>query len=322
MAPPVFDGENYQACAVKMAAYMEGCDLWETVENDYEVAPLPENPTMNQIKYHKERTTRKAKAKSCLFATVSPTIFTRIMRYGSAKAIWDFLKSEYEGDERVRGMKVLNLLREFERQQMDDAETVKEYAKRLIEIVDKIRVLGTDIKDDRIVQKILISLPEKFEATIASLENTKDLSEIKLAELLSALQAQEQRRMIRRGEPKEGALQAKLQLNAVGKGKKWSQRKGDGEGFKSVARSKGSSTQDQSKKGKQTTCKHCGKTNHPHYRCWRRPDVKCRKCHKMGHIDRFCKEKSTQQQNEAQVAQEDEHLFVASCYASSTAGSG
>ncbi|PKI49731.1 hypothetical protein CRG98_029879 [Punica granatum] len=175
---------------MKMAAYMEGCDLWEAVENDYEVAPLPENPTMNQIKYHKERTTRKAKAKS-------------------SKAIWDFLKSEYEGDERVRGMKVLNLLREFERQQMDDAKTVNEYANRLIEIVDKIRVLGTDIKDDRIVQKILISLPEKFEATIASLENTKDLSEIKLAELLSALQAQEQRRMIRRGEPIEGALQAK-----------------------------------------------------------------------------------------------------------------
>ncbi|PKI36097.1 hypothetical protein CRG98_043510 [Punica granatum] len=167
-----------------MAAYMEGCDLWEAVENDYEVAPLPENPTMNQIKYHKERTTRKAKAKSCLFAAVSTTIFTRIMRYGSAKAIWDFLKSEYEGDERVRGMKVLNLLREFERQQMDDAETVKEYANRLIEIVDKIRVLGTDIKDDRIAHKILISLPEKFEATIASLENTKDLSKIKLAELL------------------------------------------------------------------------------------------------------------------------------------------
>ncbi|XP_031383771.1 uncharacterized protein LOC116197702 [Punica granatum] len=210
MVPPVFDGENYQAWAVKMAAYMEGCDLWEAVENDYEVAPLPENPTMNQIKYHKERTTRKAKAKSCLFAAVSTTIFTRIMRYGSAKAIWDFLKSEYEGDERVRGMKVLNLLREFERQQMDDAETVKEYANRLIEIVDKIRVLGTDIKDDRIAHKILISLPEKFEATIASLENTKDLSKIKLAELLSALQAQEQRRMIRRGEPIEGALQAKL----------------------------------------------------------------------------------------------------------------
>jgi hypothetical protein len=32
----------------------------------------------------------------------------------SAKAIWDFLKQEYERDERVKGMQVVNLIREFE----------------------------------------------------------------------------------------------------------------------------------------------------------------------------------------------------------------
>ncbi|PKI49393.1 hypothetical protein CRG98_030207 [Punica granatum] len=115
MTPPVIDGENYQAWAVKMSTYLEGHDKLEAVERDYKIAPLPDNPIMNQIKYHEERTTRKAKAKSCLYATVSPTIFTRIMRLSSAKKIWDFLKPEYEGDEKVRGRKVLNLLREFER---------------------------------------------------------------------------------------------------------------------------------------------------------------------------------------------------------------
>ncbi|KAL3745588.1 hypothetical protein ACJRO7_014670 [Eucalyptus globulus] len=189
MASPVFTGENYQAWAVKMKAFLEGHDLWEAVEDDYEVAPLPNNPTMNQIKLHKERTTRKAKAKSCLYAAVSPTIFTRIMKCDSAKVIWDFLKEEYEGDEKIRGMKVLNLLREFERQQMKESESVKKYSDRLVGITDKIRVLGTDLRDDRLVQKILVSLPEKFEATIASLENTRDLADIKLAELLNALQA-------------------------------------------------------------------------------------------------------------------------------------
>ncbi|XP_056158380.1 uncharacterized protein LOC130134746 [Syzygium oleosum] len=181
MAAPVFAGENYQVWAVKMTAFLEGHDLWEAVENDYEIAPLPNNPTLNQIKFHKERTTRKAKAKSCLYAAVSPLIFTRIMRCDSAKAIWDCLKDEYEGDEKIRSMKVLNLLREFERQQMKDSESVKEYSDRLIGIVEKIRVLGTDLKDERLVQKILVSLPEKFEATIASLENTRDLADIKLA---------------------------------------------------------------------------------------------------------------------------------------------
>ncbi|XP_031374057.1 uncharacterized protein LOC116188712 [Punica granatum] len=147
IAPLVFDGENYQAWAVKMAAYMEGSDLWEAVEQDYEVASLPDKPTMNQI---------------------------RIMRLGSAKEIWDFLKTEYEGDERIRGMKVLNLMREFERLQMKDDETVKQFADKLVEIANKIRVLGTDLSDSSLVQKLLVSVLERYEATIASLENTKE----------------------------------------------------------------------------------------------------------------------------------------------------
>ncbi|XP_048139602.1 uncharacterized protein LOC125316165 [Rhodamnia argentea] len=215
VAPPVFDGENYQAWAVRVQAYLEGCDFWEAVEQDYEVAPLPDNPTINQIKFHKERTTRKAKAKSCLYAFVSLAIFSEIMAFESAKAIWDFLKVEYQGDERIRSMKGLNLITEFERLRMKESGTIKEYSDKLISIANQARVLGTDLSDNRLVQKILVSLPERFEATIASLENTKDLSRIKLAELLSALQAQEQRRLMRpegkKGDQQQGEAHAAAQ---------------------------------------------------------------------------------------------------------------
>ncbi|KAL3746392.1 hypothetical protein ACJRO7_015364 [Eucalyptus globulus] len=151
MAPPAFDGENYQAWAVRMRAYLQGCDFWEAVEQDYEVAPLPDNPTINQIKFHKERMTRKAKAKSCLYAAVSPAIFSRIMACESAKAIWDFLKAKYQGDERIRSMKGLNLITEFERLQMKESETIKEYSDKLISIANQARVLGTDLSDNRLV---------------------------------------------------------------------------------------------------------------------------------------------------------------------------
>ncbi|XP_031392356.1 uncharacterized protein LOC116204427 [Punica granatum] len=191
LAPPVFDGENYHAWAVRMQAYMEGCDFWEAVEQDYEVAPLPNNPTINQIKIHKERVTKKAKAKACLYAAVSPAIFTRIMVLGSAKEIWDFLEVEYRGNERIKGMKVLNLIREFERMQMKESESIKWYSNKLIEIANQVRILGTDLSDSRLVQKILVSVPERYEATIASLENSKDLSQLKVMELISALEAQE-----------------------------------------------------------------------------------------------------------------------------------
>ena len=54
LVSPVFDGENYQAWAIRMQAYMEGCDYWKAIEQDYEVTPLSDNPTLNQINTHKE----------------------------------------------------------------------------------------------------------------------------------------------------------------------------------------------------------------------------------------------------------------------------
>ncbi|XP_061348972.1 uncharacterized protein LOC133294328 [Gastrolobium bilobum] len=275
MAPPAFDGENYQACAVRMQAYIEGCDFWEAVEEDYEVAPLLENPTINQIKFHKEKITRKAKAKSCLYSVVSPAIFSRIMACESAKAIWDFLKAEYQGDERIRSMKGLNLIREFERLQMNESETIEEHSDKLISIANQAKILGTDLSDNRLVQKILVFLPERFEATIASLENTKDLSQIKLTELLSALQAQEQRRLMRLERSIKGALKAKEQHNV----------RRDGSSGSEVAAGENNAVNSKNNWGKYSSCKHCGKHNHPDFRCWRRPDIKCRKFHRLGHIE-------------------------------------
>ena len=43
----------------------------------------------------------------------------------------------------------------------------------------------------------MVIVPKKYEALITTLENTKDLLKITLAELLNSLQAQEQRRLIR-----------------------------------------------------------------------------------------------------------------------------
>ena len=105
-----------------MEAHLQANDLWEAVEEDYEVPPLPANPTMAQIKNHREKKTRNSKARASLFAAVSPEIFTRIMTLKSSCETWNFLKSEYEGDERIKGMQVLNLVREFEMQKMKKSE--------------------------------------------------------------------------------------------------------------------------------------------------------------------------------------------------------
>ena len=50
VAPPVFDGDNYQTWVVRMEKYLEALDLWEAVEENYDIPLLPDNPTMAQIK--------------------------------------------------------------------------------------------------------------------------------------------------------------------------------------------------------------------------------------------------------------------------------
>ncbi|XP_047260054.1 uncharacterized protein LOC124892918, partial [Capsicum annuum] len=106
-------------------------------------------------------------------------------------------------------MQVLNLVREFELQRMKESETIKEHSDRLLNLANHIRLLGSTFIDSRIVEKILVTVPERFEATITILENTKDLSKITLAELLSSFQAQEQWRVMRQEGAVEDALPAK-----------------------------------------------------------------------------------------------------------------
>ena len=86
-APLVFNGENYQTWAVMMTVHLHALDVWEAIEEDYEISPLGANPTMAQMKYHKEKKTRKAKAKAYLFFAASPLILTKIMQLESAAKI-------------------------------------------------------------------------------------------------------------------------------------------------------------------------------------------------------------------------------------------
>nr|KYP69867.1 hypothetical protein KK1_009073 [Cajanus cajan] len=70
-----------------MEAHLEGNDLWEIVEEDYKVLPLTTNPTMAQIRNHKEKKARKSKVRASLFAVVSKEILTRIMTMKLAKIV-------------------------------------------------------------------------------------------------------------------------------------------------------------------------------------------------------------------------------------------
>ena len=60
-------------------------------------------------------------------------------------------------------MQVLNLKREFESLNMQEDETISKYADRISLIVNNIRLFGEEFTDKRIVEKVLVTLPERFD---------------------------------------------------------------------------------------------------------------------------------------------------------------
>nr|XP_012466435.1 unnamed protein product [Gossypium raimondii] len=92
---------------------------------------------------------------------------------------------------------------------MKEEETVKQYADRITAVVNSIRLLGEHFDEGRIVEKVLSTLLERYEAKISSSEDLRDLASISLTKLINTFYAQEQRRASRAEDHQEGAFQAK-----------------------------------------------------------------------------------------------------------------
>jgi hypothetical protein len=203
---PVFTGQNYSVWAVKMETYLKAFDLWKMVESDRQPTLLGNNPTIAQMKFFNEEKAKRFIALTCLHDAVSEEIFTRIMACKSVKETWDKLKAEFHGDEKARKMQVLNLRRQFEGLKMKETDTFKDFSSQISKLVNQVRLLGEDFPNSRVVEKVLVSLPEKFKHKICSLEDSKDFSKMSLQKLVNALQAMEQRQAYRQEGTSEGSL--------------------------------------------------------------------------------------------------------------------
>ena len=215
-SPPIFNGENYSIWSIKMQTYLKAYGLWDATTTTHEPAPLRENATLNQIRLFEEQMSKGFKALTAIHSSVSDTIFTRIMTCKTAKEAWDKLQEEFQGSSRTKQMQVLNLRREFEFLKMKENESIKDFTTRLLNVVNQIRFLGEQLSDTRIVEKVLVALPERFDSKISSLEESRNLSEITLTELVNALQATEQRRQIRKEESLKNALFMKQKYKTHG----------------------------------------------------------------------------------------------------------
>ena len=74
---------------------------------------------------------------------------------------------------------------------MSEDESFDSFYSKLNEVVVSKFNLGEKIEDSKIVRKILRSLPESFRAKVTAIEESKDLDDIKVQELIGSLQTYE-----------------------------------------------------------------------------------------------------------------------------------
>ena len=151
------------------------------------------------------------RALNALFSAVTNEEFKKISSTEIAKEAWTILQTTYEGTKAVKDSKLQRLTTSFEKIKMEEDESFDEFYAKLKDIVNLAFNLWETIPEPKIVRKVLKSLPKRFHAKITAIEESKDIDEILLIELVGNLQTYELglTRIGKMGKGKSMALKAK-----------------------------------------------------------------------------------------------------------------
>ncbi|CAN6693412.1 unnamed protein product [Malus baccata var. baccata] len=160
------------------------------------------------------------------------------------------------------------------------------------------RGYGENISNQRIVQKLMISLPRSYDSIASVIENTKDLDTVDVQDVVAILKGYEQR--IDRHDEAH-TEKAFVSLNITPKKNKYNGnqgfkpqknwkskwKKGDNKHVNQAGKAAGTS------EGAKNPCIHCDKLHFGE--CWFKDKPRCHNCHKLGHIAKDCRGKKINQ---------------------------
>jgi hypothetical protein len=138
-------------------------------------------------KYGKKHEENNSRATSALLNGLTKSIYTKVMHCDFVKDIWDKLKNIYEGDEKFKEAKLQIFKAKFEQLKMNEDEDITAYFPRVDEVVNGIKGMGDEIKEQVVVKKVLRSLPMIFDSNISSLEEREDLATMTMDEFHGTL---------------------------------------------------------------------------------------------------------------------------------------
>ena len=198
--PPHFDGTNFPYYSARMACYLEAVDLgvWRVTRDGMKPLKNPEKPTTSEEK----EIHLNARAKNCLYESLSMDIFNQVFTLKTANEIWLKLHELHDGTSNVREQKHCLVLNEYNSFAMKDNELVRDMYSRLNLIINELNSIGINkLGDADIVRKIISLLPQqRYGSIITILHNMEDLSNMTPTIVIGKIAAFEMSRKMSRGE--------------------------------------------------------------------------------------------------------------------------
>eukprot|EP00253_Pinus_taeda_P035154 PITA_35154 len=209
---PQFNDKNYDYWAITMKALFSSQDIWDLVENGFQepVDASAYNALSQQEKYLlRDNRKKDSKAMFYIFQAFHESIFQRVAAATKSKQAWDTLQTTYQGMAKVKTTKLQMLRRDFETLCTKESENIDSFFTHVIGLVTQIRVHGKKLKERRIVEKVLRSLPPRLNReTSSSLEHA-----LKTQVSFVKVEAEEEEEAHTKVE--EAALQAQMEEVAI-----------------------------------------------------------------------------------------------------------
>ncbi len=105
----------------------------------------------------------------------------------TANDIWDNLSLIHEGTNQVKKNKISFFRQQYENFKMKEEESVEDMIERFQTIMNSLKALGKEYDEEKKVRKIINSLPYDWKAKRVAIEEAKDLSKLKVDELVGSL---------------------------------------------------------------------------------------------------------------------------------------
>jgi hypothetical protein len=181
---PNFDGTNYGYWKARMLFFLKSIDCWSIVETGWT------KPTDTALELVSQKNARLSndKALYALCQTLSSSEFAKFSNCESTQEAWQILETTYEGTKLVKSAKLQMLISRFEEIKMLEEETFGEFYSKTNDLRNSMVSLGKPVSIVKFIQKILRSLPERFRIKVTTIEESKDLEEMKIEELVGSLQ--------------------------------------------------------------------------------------------------------------------------------------